>query len=214
MKRFLSAIIFFLFFNNTSYAQTQKGNFAISGGTNINLLFSNLDPNTNDIVDNKVETQDYSINAGIGYFVIDNLCVNITASYENNYSKKQLYLGAYPGDNNPIYEEDIQKTWAVVPSITYFFPVEGKLKPNISAGVGYMSLKERNNQYSTAENIVYHYAGLSLNGGAGVSYFLNRSVSLDLGFQYSRNKLNDKTNERRSQLQNVYGVIGGLSVYF
>lgn len=214
MKKFFPSIIIFLLFCNTSYSQTQQGNFVLSGGTNVKLLFSKLDPNTNDVVNNQVKASNYAINAGIGYFIIDNLAINITTIYEYSYSKKQLYLGAYPGDNHPIYEKDIQNTLAVIPSITYFFPVEGNLRPNVSFGAGYASLKERKNQYSTPDNVVYHYGGLSLNAGAGVSYFLNKTVSLDLGFQYSRNKLNDKTNENRSQLQNIYGVMAGLSVYF
>lgn len=207
MKKFFPAIIFCLLFCNTSYSQTQRGNFVISGGTDIKLLFSKLDPNANDVVDNQVKMQDYAVNAGLGYFIIDDLAINITTSYEYSYSKKQLYLG-------PVYAEDIQKTLAVVPSLTYYFPVEGNVRPTISLGAGCVSLKERNNQYSTPDNVVYHYGGLSLNAGAGVSFFLNRSISLDLGFQYTRNKLNDKTNENLSQLQNIYGAIAGLSVYF
>ena len=207
MKKFFPAILFALLFGNTSYSQTRQGKFVVSGGTNVKLLFSKLDPNTNDVVDKQVKVQDYAVDAGVGYFIIDNLAININILYQHSYSKKQLYLG-------PVYEEDIQNTLNLAPSITYFFPVEGKLRPNISLGAGYVTSKERNNQIPSSDNIVYHFGGLSLNAGAGVSYFLNRSVSLDLGFQYLRNKLNDKTNERRSQLQKIYGVMAGLSVYF
>lgn len=196
-----------MIFCHSSYSQTQRGNFVLSGSTNVKFLFSNLDPNTEDVVDNSVKTQEYSVNAGFGYFIADNLAINMNAFYDYSYSKKQLFL-------DPVYEEIIQTTFAVIPSVNYFFPVEGNLRPRVEFGAGYVSLKERNNAYSTPNNVAYHYAGLALIGGAGVSYFFNRHISADLGFQYSRNKLNDKTNEKRSQLQNNYGAMAGVSVYF
>jgi outer membrane protein W len=207
MQKFFTAIISLLFFYNTSYSQIQKGSFVVSGGTDVNLLFSNIDQGMEDAIDNDVKLKDYSFNAGFGYFIIDDLAVNIAASYQYSYYKKQIYLG-------PVYEEDIQSAISLIPSVTYFFPVEGKLKPNVSLGAGYVALKERNNQQSTSDNVVYHYGGLSLNAGAGVSLFLNRNVSFDLGLQYSRNKLNDKAGDNRSQLQNIFGVMAGVSVYF
>ena len=207
MQKLFTVIISFLFFYHTSYSQTKQGNFAVSGGTDINLLFSNTDPGMEDVVDDNVKSQDYSFNVRLGYFVVDNLAVNITASYQYNYYRKQIYL-------DPVYEEDVQNTVGIIPSLTYFFPVEGNLKPNVSLGAGYIALKERNNQQSTSENVVYHYGGLSLNAGAGVSLFLNKNVSFDLGLQYSRNKLNDKAGDNRSQLQNIFGVVAGVSVYF
>ena len=207
MQKFFTVIISLLFFYNTSYSQTQKGSFVVSGGTDVNLLFSNIDQGMEDVLDNDVKSKDYSFSAGFGYFIIDDLAINIAASYQYSYNKKQIYLG-------PVYEEDIQSIITLIPSLTYFFPVEGNLKPNVSLGAGYITLKERNNQQSTSGNVVYHYGGLSLNAGAGVSLFLNKNVSFDLGLQYSRNKLNDKAGDNRSQLQNIFGVMAGVSVYF
>lgn len=178
-----------------------------SGGTNINFLFSNLDPHIQGTGGNKVKSQDYSFNTAFGYFIIDHLAVSINASYQYSYYRKQLYQG-------PSHEEDIQTTIGLMPSLIYFFPVEGNLKPNVSLGAGYVAMKERNNQYPTPDNVIFHYGGLSLNAGAGVSLFLNKSVSLDLGLQYSRNKLNDKFGKGKSQLQNIFGVMTGVSVYF
>ena len=170
-------------------------------------LFFDSDPNTDGPVDNREKTENFGVNAGVGYFIVDHLAVSISAAYEYNYSKMKIFL-------DPVYKESIQKTIAFIPSLTYFIPVEGNLRPSISFGVGYVDLKERNNQTSTAENIVYHYGGASVNAGAGLSYFLIKSISVDLGFQYSHNKLKDKTDKNRSQIQNNYGVIAGLSFYF
>lgn len=206
MKKIFIIIISFLFIYKLSYSQIQQGNFAVSGGTNINLLFSNLDPRMEDGSDNKITSQDYSFNGRFGYFVIDDLAININASYQYSYYKKQLYQNSH--------EEDIQTTIGLIPSLTYFLPVEGNLKPNISLGAGYMALKERNNQVPTPDNVAYRYGGLSLNAGAGISLFLNRNISFDLDLQYSRNKLKDKIGNGSPQLQNIFGVMAGVSVYF
>ena len=202
MKIFIPTIIFLLFSFNISYSQTQKGSFVVSGGTNVSLLLSNLDVNNEDVPGKNLKLQDYSVHAGIGYFIIDNLALNISSTYDFSYSKSLLN------------EENIEKTWSVLPSISYVFPVEGSLRPVINFGAGYISLIGRNNQNVTQDNVVYHFAGLALTGSAGASYFINKSFSVDLNFQYSRNKLNDQTKTSRSQLQNIYGVMTGLSVYF
>jgi len=206
MKKIYIIIISFLFIYKVSYCQTQQGNFVVSGETNINLLFSNLDPRMESGSDNKVTSRDYSFDVRLGYFVIDHLAININALYQYSYYKKQLYQGSR--------EEDIQTTLGLIPSLTYFFPVEGKLKPDVSLGAGYMALKERNNQVPTPDNVAYRYGGLSLNAGAGISLFLNKNISFDLNFQYSRNKLNDQIGNGSPQLQNIFGVMAGVSVYF
>ena len=61
MKKFFPAILFALLFGNTSYSQTRQGKFVVSGGTNVKLLFSKLDPNTNDVVDKQVKMQEKPI---------------------------------------------------------------------------------------------------------------------------------------------------------
>lgn len=202
MKKVITILIFLLFFINLSFSQTKQGNFVVSGGTNISLLFSKLSANSADEPDAKTKSQDYSVNARIGYFLIDNLAINLSSSYIYSYGR------------SPFQGEKIDQTWSVLPSLTYFIPVEGNFKPTIQFGAGYASLKERNSQNSSADNVVYHFAGLALAGSAGASYFINKSFSVDLNFQYSRNKLNDITKTSRSQIQTSYGVMTGISVYF
>ena len=213
MYKFFLTIILVLFFSNSSFSQTQQGKFVLSGGTDVKILFSKLDPQGHDVVDDIVKSNEYRFNAGLGYFIMDHLAINIAASYDYSYSKKQLSLGAYPG-SNPVYEQSIEKSFGVMPSATYFFPVDGTLKPKISLGAGYMSLIQRNSQSATPDNVIYKYGGISLSGAAGASYFIEKSFSIDLGFQYSRNQLNDKTGANRLLRQNLYGAIAGISVYF
>lgn len=207
MKKYFPLIVLFLLSFNTSWSQTEQGKFVVSGATNLQFLFSNSDPSSTEGMGIPVKEENFGVNAGFGYFMIDNLVINITGSYDYTYRKKNDYQG-YPN------EQSIENTLSIIPSLTYFIPVEGNLRPTISFGVGYVDLKEKSNQSSAPENIVYHYGGTSVNAGAGLSYFLIKSVSLDLGFQYSHNNLTDKTDKRRSQLQKNYGVRAGLSFYF
>ena len=207
MKKYLPLLFLFLFCFNTSWSQTEQGKFVVSGATNLQFLFSGSDLHSGDVMGVPEKAENFGINAGFGYFVIDNLGINITGSYDYTYSKRKEYQGS--GN-----VQDIQEMIAILPSLTYFIPVEGNLRPSISFGVGYVNLKERSNLSSTPGNVMYHYGGASVNAGAGLSYFLIKSASLDLGFQYSHNKLTDKTDKRRSQVQTNYGVRAGLSFYF
>lgn len=198
-----------LFFVSTlaAFSQTEQGKVVISGNTNVQFLFSHADPDLDDVVDNWKKTENVSLQAGVGYFIIDNLAIKLSGTYEYVYSKKKIFL-------DPVYAESIQTSLTILPSVTYFFPVTGKLRPSLDGGIGYVDIEEKNNGASGNEYQKHHYGGLSLNGGAGISYFFNRSFSADLGLRYTHHKLNDKAGKNLSQVQNNFGVHGGLAVYF
>ena len=61
---------------------------------------------------------------------------------------------------------------------------------------------------------MYSIAGTSFNGAAGLSYFINQSVTFDLGVQYSHNRLKDKMNKNEIQKQNIVAGTLGVSVFF
>ena len=114
MKKCFPLILLFSLCFNSSYSQTEQGRFVVSGATNIQFLFSNSDPHSLAVVDSLEKVQDFAVNAGIGYFVIDNLAIGIKGFYNYTYSKKKIFL-------DPVYEEDIENAIAIIPSLTYFF---------------------------------------------------------------------------------------------
>lgn len=103
---------------------------------------------------------------------------------------------------------------AVIPLLSYYFPLNEKLKPNVGIGVGYLWMSERDSKITNNGYIVYSLKGPSFNGTAGVSYFITRSVSFDLGLQYAYNRLKDKMKIYKTQKQKAVAGTFGVSVFF
>ncbi len=215
MNKRIFLYIFFISVFNIGFAQTEKGRMILTANTDIKLLFGRSQPeHTHNDFDDVIKSRDYSFKTGAGYFIADNLSVGISASYNYNYTRQQIFLGTYPGDKGGIYRETLATSLGIIPSATYFFPVNGNLKPNLSVGAGYLITKGQEVSDNSSQNINKQYTGLSLNGSAGIAYFINRSVSFDLNLQYSRNRLNSKNADDHNLRQNLFGALAGISVYF
>jgi outer membrane protein len=204
MKRYLTALFLLLCYNFTS-AQTEKGTFALSGKTDLHFLFSQ-DTYGNDSIDIfKGKNNEYGFTLGGGYFIANNFFIGLSATY-NHLDARSESNQWLPG------VEEITSTIGIIPQLSYYFPVEGKLKPSVVGGIGYTWRKVRNSQSQTDNNITYSGSGPSYNGAVGASYFINRSVSFDLVVQYSHNRMQEKSSEWIQKQNAVAGSIG-ISVY-
>lgn len=152
----------------TVFAQTEKGRFALSGNTDMSLIFAKTSLAVDSATGEKQSSTAFNVNAGFAYFIIDNLALGVTGSFQ--YTRTDA-------DNPMGYVHNY--TAGVIPTVTYFLPLKGNIKPTVSAGAGYMWL------FTSGLDA----RGLSLNVAPGISYFANRNVSLDLGIQYSYNHL-------------------------
>lgn len=203
----LTTIVFCFFISSVTFAQTQKGNFVLSGKTGLNFLFSKVTSGTDSIQTGKSNSNEYDFTAGAAYFVANNVSVGVSGTYSYNYSKiEQGYLTS--GTQN------ITQSITIVPQVQYYFPVYGKLKPSAALGAGYAWLQQRDSRVTENYNKVYELSGASFYGGLGVSYFITESVSFDLGFQYSYMKLKDKLGSEQFQKQNQLAGTMGVSVFF
>lgn len=178
----------------TAFAQTEKGRFAISGNTDMSLIFSKTSLVVDSAAGEKQTFRAFNANAGFAYFIINNLAVGVSGSFQ--YTRTDA--------DNPIgYVHNY--TAGVIPTITYFLPLKGNIKPNISAGAGYIWL------FTSGLDA----KGLSLNVAPGISYFANRNVSLDLGIQYSYNHLKNTNGVSEfAYRQQAIGLLAGLSIFF
>lgn len=194
MKNVLATAVAILALLSVS-GQTEKGNFAISGKTDLSAIFGK----TTEIVDSSrgasQDTKAFNVNVGVAYFLVDNLAVGINGTFQ--YSRQSA-------DNLLGYFQDYYA--GVMPTISYFFPLKGNLKPNISAGAGYI-------WYFTSG---LDADGFSFSAAPGISYFANKNVSLDLGVQYSFNNLKDRSHgsNGNSYKQQIIGLLAGMSFYF
>jgi len=201
-------VVYFGLLTSSAFSQTEKGRIVLSGKTDLNFLFSNTTLMRDSIDTDKMKSSQYGVTIGCGYFIADNLLISLSGAYSYTYTK------AESGSYSSIGYETITTTLGVVPQISYYFPLEGKLKPSLSIGAGYIWMKERNSNVTGNNNIVYSFAGPSYNGGGGLSYFITESVAFDLGLQYTHNRLKDKVLQNEIQKQNVVAGTFGVSVFF
>ena len=207
MKSFIPTLLL-MFFCSSVFAQTNKGNFVLSGNTNLNVLFSNTSVGTDSIETGKIKNNQFAFTAAAGYFLIDNLTAGISATYSYDYTTSK------PGMYGESSVGTITQSFTIMPQVNYYLPVQGKLKPFVGIGVGYLWLEQKDSRVNENENKVYSMSGTSLSGGAGLSYFINQSVSFDLGFQYYHNHLKDKMNPEQIRKQNAVSGTLGVSVFF
>jgi outer membrane protein len=207
MKSFIPTLLL-MFFCSSVFAQTNKGNFVLSGNTNLNVLFSNTSVGTDSIETGKIKNNQFAFTAAAGYFLIDNLTAGISATYSYDYTTSK------PGMYGESSIGTITQAFTIMPQVNYYLPVQGKLKPFVGIGVGYLWLEQKDSRVNENENKVYSMSGTSLSGGAGLSYFINQSVSFDLGFQYYHNHLKDKMNPEQIRKQNAVSGTLGVSVFF
>ena len=201
------AAIFLLSVSSSSFAQTQKGSFVLSGKTGLNFLFSKVTTGTDSITTGKSKSNEYDFALGAGYFVANDVSIAVSGTYSYNYSKiEQGYL------NNGT--QNITQSLSIVPQVQYYFPVYGKLRPSAAAGVGYTWLRQRDSRVTGNYNKVYELSGVSFYGGLGESYFITRFVSFDLGLQYSYTKLKDKLGSEQIQKQSQFAGTMGISIFF
>lgn len=208
MKIRISIIIFFLLVCVGSYSQTKKGTFALSGKTDLNFLFSNTTIGTDSVQTGRIKSNQYGFTVGAGYFVADNFLVALSGAYT------YLYTRSYPGYYAPVNNENITTAFTIVPQLTYYIPFEGKLRPSLTIGAGYLSLKERDTKVFGNNKVVYTLTGPSFNGAAGLSYFITKSISFDLGVQYAHNRLKNKQQTNEIRKQNIVAGNIGVSVFF
>ena len=207
-SKILFFALLFLFLCSSAFAQTQKGNFVLSGKTGLNFLFSTGTSGTDSIQAAKTKSNEYDFTVGAAYFIANNVSVGFSGTYSYNYSKVET--------NNYINNtsQTITEALTIVPQIQYYFPIDGKLKPSAAIGAGYVWLQQRDSRVTENYNKVYSLSGPSFYGGVGASYFITKSVSFDLGFQYSYIKLKDKMGSDQIQKQNQLAGTMGISVFF
>ncbi|HET7118602.1 MAG TPA: outer membrane beta-barrel protein [Hanamia sp.] len=193
MKRIMTLAISFLCFF-TATAQTEKGRVVLSANTDMSMMFGKTTLLMDSTTGEKQSSKAFNANIGFAYFVANNLAIGINGSFQ--YKRVDA-------DNSIGYLHSY--TAGIIPAITYFFPLKGNIKPNISVGAGYL-------WYFTSN---LDAEGLSLNVAPGVSYFVNRNISLDLGVQYSHNNLkNTSGHSDISYKQEIIAILAGLSIYF
>lgn len=182
----------------TMNAQTEKGNWTFGGGSTFSYSSNNqkyeYDGNE---YDEKEKLSNVTFSADGGYFVIDNLSVGLNLIIT---STKETYEGYYGTTD---YKSS---SFALLPQATYFFRNDSNIAPFLGAKVGYM--------YAGGEEDSDKYSGLALGANAGLAYFINSNVSVDLLVEYLKTSMSNKEDNDYVLKNSAIGVGVGFSIYF
>lgn len=185
----------------TSFGQTTKGNFVLSGGIGLQFISSNVKEVYDGTTSDEYTMNSFSILPSFGYFVIDNLAIGLSGNISSSTTK---------------YEDgDKEKTNStlIMPTALYYFPVAGKLRPLLQIGVGYTSMTYKYIP-KTGDDQKSSFGGLALNFGGGIAYFVAENISLNLGLSYTKATLTDSDEDKSKYKQGNFGSNVGVSVFF
>ncbi len=177
--------LFFLLsltFSLTAHAQITKGNWMMGG----NASFSNKETFQNEFPSiSKVKFTEFDINVNLGYFFIDNLQAGVRLGYTDyivsTYEGTDRFLLKY-GAYSRYYFLKPEKLVNFYIDGNYFFG-----KRSISSG----EIQDNLNGYAI---------------GVGPTIFLNSSVAMELGINYSSTKFKGTNDFTENNLQFSFGL--------
>ena len=105
MKKKVSILITLLFFFAMGYSQIKKGTIVLSGKTDLNFLFSNTEISRDSIATNKMKSEQFGFNLGVGYFVGDNISVALSEQLFWRIFYSQIIPNFFKNKNNRILIE-------------------------------------------------------------------------------------------------------------
>ena len=198
MKKLLSLTALFAVLTISANAQTEQGRIVVSGKTGLDFLSSTVKPYYDGDTDADLNetVSKFSIAPSAGYFIIDNLAVGLSAAFST--AKQKTGSGNW---------SDPQTSYAIGPFVTYYAPLEGMVKPFVTATGGFGGLSQSNDNDDK-------YSGPVFGGGLGVAIFFNNNVSLDLGAQYLRSNYKNKDDNKLVLKGGTLGASVGFSVFF
>ncbi|GEM_PF-2502768 len=186
----LLAIIYLAGLSFTASAQTEAGNVMFSGITS--FMFSSSSTKDADNYGDKVKTSTMELSPQIGIFYYRNCLIGFALQY--NSSKLETSTSDYNSS-----------TVLAMPVLMYYFGKE-QLKPYIYGGIGFGKTKSDNNNYSYLEegNLKSYEVGF------GISAFVKKNISLDIGAGYLRLKTQQ---DEDIFISNGFGFQAGFSFY-
>ena len=200
-SRLLSIFCFlFILTGYHSQSQTEKGKRLVGATTALNagiIEHSRVQDNVSALSERITR---FSFTPYAGYFIKDNLALGVKLSVSLSNIKDYDY------------DSELKESSVVfAPFLQYYFNAK-KLRPFVHASVGIGSFKDNYisslsdyNNESTTTLFTYSL-------GAGVGFFLNDMVSIDLELGYGI--ISSKIDEDLKGKQNAFGLNAGFSFFF
>jgi len=196
MKKLFLLVV--LLSSSVIFSQTEKGKIVLTGATGLQFVSSNIEFEYDGQSVGDFDTSSFSFLPGVGYFVMDNLAVGLSANFTSTTQKDQ-------GDKYTI------SSTMLLPTALYYFPVEGNFKPLVQVGVGFMSTKEKESYDGGSDD--FKMSGLAISFGGGASYFINNTVSFNFGLSYTLANMKNNEDSDLVQIQKNLAANIGISLF-
>lgn len=196
-------VILALLFTSFVFSQTEKGTFIFSGNTSAAFSQSKTKSNISES-----DITSFDVNPTFGYFVKDNFFVGLAGTFEfTHVNNNQNYI-------------DRSTLTVLMPTVGYYFPVEGSFKPFVSASFGYAHLKQvfeistdplfPDPAFESVQTDRYNGFAYALAGGG--SYFITKNFSLDAQLSYNFIQLKIKDGDYEREVSGL-GLKVGFSIF-
>lgn len=187
----------------SSYAQTDQWNILI-GGSSAMSLTSTSDKWKSDDDDGKIgKATQFAFSPMFGVFVINGLAVGV---------ELQTGFQSYKYDDDFIYDYDYNEFLLAAGPFVRYYLLSGKIKPYghlaIGGGIDIYSDDDPN------DSDTYSWGVTVWEVGAGVGFFVNDHVSIDLGLLHTHQSIKAKEDnpENFKSINNEFGLNVGIVV--
>ena len=183
----------------TTFAQTERGKFAVSGRSSIDFIYSNTKFKGSSIQGSEAtgETYNFNIAPGLGYFVVNDFGISLQTSYAISNGNTDSQMSQF----------------SVLPGVIYYVPTGSIVRPFVQAGGGYVNISTKI-PLSSGGKATNWFNGYMLAGGVGVAFFVRENISIELAGQYASVKTSFSGDS--SIKMNMDGFSGsiGFSLFF
>ncbi|WP_291859230.1 outer membrane beta-barrel protein [Marinilabilia sp.] len=192
-------------------APTSMGKIIISGSSELSyssflneqkISYDDFFGDTESISE-EYDESGFNFKSSVAYFIYDGLALGISMDYETS---KYEYEDS----------EEKESSFMIGPSMVYYFG-SSNIKPYIFGEYMFGTSKSEQKEGSNSEDFKMKMNGWVL--GAGIAFFLNQNLSLDLGMGYSNALAEPESDNIDPNIDiemTAKGIAlnGGISVYF
>jgi len=194
-KVFMMGVL--LLVSSAAFSQTEKGTFLVSGRTSLEFVRSvtNFSYDGHSIPEANMDINSFRLYSGLGYFVANNFAAGLSLDFSHSTS--------FPSSGEKVKTGEL----ILMPTLMYYIPLESSVRPFVQVGAGYANATEE----AGGEKQVF--SGIGYGAGAGVAWFVNNKISIDLGIQWAATKLKYSEDTDVKLSGSSLGAAIGISLY-
>jgi outer membrane autotransporter protein len=200
MKKALSMICLVVL-SIPAFSQISKGTSTIGGSFSLSRTKTEY-PNNSEYTSNS-----FSLQPSYGYFFLDNFCVGAVLNFSNSNSTSNP-------NNTSVDSKSTSRSFGLGPFVRYYIPISDKFYA--FGQLSYVRNWDKYEDWNTNlpnNKSINKFVSYDLGLAAGISYFLNPHVALDLALGYTHTKDSDRDPSAENYKANRIGLDAGIRVF-